>query len=195
MANLTAGNVAGYGILVGTTAIVAGIKPKTQKGEHLNNKARTAIGLGGVAFLPYAAKKAAKANPVLVDKIALKTGTFIEKAAKYVAKNAPKVVAKIKGTKVGAKVLDGLKTFAVKVAKKTGKFLNSNPKYKIAVRNVVKKVANGIEKFAKAPTATKGKYALITGGAALLAYTALKGVTNYYKKEGAIDQKYADLKA
>ena len=38
MANLTAGNVAGYGILVGTTAIVAGIKPKTQKGEHNLNK-------------------------------------------------------------------------------------------------------------------------------------------------------------
>ena len=194
MVTLPIGKLATYGLMGGVVTATV-VKPKTKAGEHLQNKAGTALGLGLLATTPYLAKQAVKANPKLAEKVAFKTGTFIEKAAKYVAEKAPKVVAKIKGTSVGEKALKGLKTFVKNVAKKTGKFLNSNPKYKIAVRNVVKKVANGIEKFAKAPTAAKGKYALIAGGVALLAYTALKGITNYYKKEGAIDQKYADMKA
>ena len=194
MVTLPIGKLATYG-LMGGVVTAAAVKPKTKAGEHFQNKAGTVFGLGVLATTPYLAKRAVKGNPKLADKVAMKTGTFIKKAAKYADDTISFVDAKIQGTKVGAKVLAGLKTFAAKVAKKTGKFLNSNPKYKIVVRNVVKKVANGIEKFAKAPTATKGKYALITGGTALLAYAVLKGITNYYKREGAIDQKYADLKA
>ncbi len=188
-------NVARYGALglVGGTIAGATIKPKTRNGEHSVNKFSTAVGLGALAATPYLVKQAVKANPELATKVATKVGAGIEKATEYAAKAANSDTArkainyisaafhKVKSTKIGSKVVDAVTKFAKKVA--------SNK----TVQNVATKASAALKKFAMESPAGKGKIALIATGFALLAYAGYKTITNFYKKEGAIDQKYKDM--
>lgn len=189
-------NVARYGALglVGGTIAGATIKPKTRNGEHSVNKFSTAVGLGALAATPYLVKQAVKANPKTAVKIAHATGNAIEKGIKYAAKYGNKALdsdfvqkncrglyVKFKNTKIGQKVIDAVNKGIYKVS--------SNK----TVQKVATKAAEALKKFASSSTAKKGAIGLVAAGVALLAYAGFKTITNYYKKEGAIDQKYKDM--
>lgn len=190
-------NVAKYGALgiVGGTVAGAAIgRPKTQSGEHAANKFSTAIGLGALATTPYLAKSIVSKNPRTTVKVANQAGKAIEKGIEYAAKYGKKALdsdfvqkncrglyVKFKNTKIGQKVIDAVNKGIYKVS--------SNK----TVQKIATKAAEALEKFVKSPTTKKGKIGLIVGGAALLAYAGFKTITNYYKKEGAIDQKYKDM--
>ena len=178
------GSVARYSLIGGTVAMVAGIKPQTKGEEHFQNRMSTAATIGLIGATPFAVKHVIKAKPGLVSKVALKTGNAVEKVMVYVADKFPKIIVKVKNTKIGAKVLE----YAAKAGTKVKEFIVSSP----SLKKYATKAIDVLEKFAKATTATKGKYALLAAGVSLLAYTAFKTVTNYYKKEGAIDQKYSN---
>lgn len=180
------GRFGAMGLCGGTIAAAAVARPKTQKGEHNLNKFSTAIGLGSLAATPYLVKQAVKANPALATKVATKVGSGIEKAAEYATKYGQKAVNsaafnKVKSTKIGSKVIDAV----TKVAKK----VTSNK----TVQKVDTKTAEALKKFASSSAKQKGVYALAAAGVALLAYAGIKTITNFYKKEGAIDQKYKDM--
>ena len=179
-------NVAKYGALgiVGGTIAGAAIgKPKTQSGEHAANKFSTAVSLGALATTPYLVKQAVKANPRTYVKVANKAGHAIEKVIKYVKEPlgkaitnfgiyTRKAISKIKNEKLKNKLFD--------------KFENFGMKYE-------PKVSKKVEEFLKSSTTKKGAIGLAAAGVALLAYAGFKTITNYYKKEGAIDQKYKDM--
>lgn len=173
-----------------------------QQAEHFQNKVSTAAGLTLATALPAAAMVAVKKNPEKALKIATKTGAGIEKAAKYIAEKAPALVSKIKGSKVGSTVINKAEKAAEKVMSTSAgksfasKITGAFKKFAAlpAVKKAVNYVSSAVSKFAKAPTATKGKYALLAAGIGLGAYVVGKLVTNYYRKEGAIDQKYYDMR-
>lgn len=200
--NIGAGKAAVYGLCGGTIA-GAVIKPKTQSGEHAANKFSTVAGLGTLAVTPYLVKQVVKANPKAAEKIAHATGNAIEKGAEYAVKYgkkageyikkaatsengkkvvsfAEKVVNKFKNTKFGEKILN--------MINKAGK-----TKIKGKPVEILFDLATNLRKFIEAPAAKKGKIAIVASGVALLAYAGIKTITNYYKKEGAIDQKYKDM--
>lgn len=199
-----AGKLATMGLVGGTVAGTAVAKPKTQKGEHNFNKFQTTVRLGALAATPFLIKEAVKANPRGTVKLAQHTGAAIEKGAKYAVeygKKAAEFVSKNKNNKYvesATKIVKDLfNTFKnSKIGKKVINVVKESVK-KIASNSTVKKVVVKAEKalkdFAKAPTTKKGKIGLIAAGAALLAYGGFKIITNFYKKEGAIDQKYDDL--
>lgn len=203
--NSAIGRIATMGLCGGTVAATAVAKPKTQKGEHNFNKFQTTVRLGALAATPFLIKEAVKANPRGTVKLAQHTGAAIEKGAEYAVKygkqaaefvsknknnkyveSATKVMKDLfstfKNSKIGKKVLD--------VVKKSAQKVTSNN----TVQNVVTKAANALKNFAKAPATKKGKIGLIAAGVALLAYGGFKIITNFYKKEGAIDQKYQDMR-
>ena len=194
---MNVGRFTALGLCGGTVAAATAIRPKTQNGEHAANKISTAVGLGTLAATPYLVKQAVKANPALANKAIQYTGAGIEKAAEYVAKYGKKaaqsatgkkavgflskVFDKVKSTKIGSKVINTIKSGISKIASNS------------TVKNIATKVADAAKNFMKAPTATKGKYALIAAGVGLLAYAGYKTITGFFKKEGAIDQKYKDM--
>lgn len=177
-------NVAKYGVgLVGGTIAGAAIKPKTRNGEHSVNKFSTAVGLGALAATPYWVKQAVKANPRTYVKVANKAGHAIEKGIKYVkeplgkaitnfGKYIRKAISEIKNEKLKNKLFDKFEKFGMKYEPK---------------------VSKKVEEFLKSSTTKKGAIGLVAAGVALLAYAGFKTITNYYKKEGAIDQKYKDM--
>ena len=200
--NIGAWKAAVYGLCGGTIA-GAVIKPKTQSGEHAANKFSTVAGLGTLAVTPYLVKQAVKANPELAKKVATKTGVAIEKGAEYAVKYGKKAgeyIKKAAASENGKKVI----SFAEKVVNKF-----KNTKFGEKILNMINKagktkikgkpveilfdLANNLRKFIEAPAAKKGKIAIVAAGVALLAYAGIKTITNYYKKEGAIDQKYKDM--
>ena len=195
------GKAVAMGAGCGSVAAVSCVKPKTQNGEHLQNKFTTVAGLGALAAAPYGVKYLIKNNPETAAKVFEKTGSFIEKAAKYTADKAPKLYEKIAKSKAGQKAAEYIKkgktsSFGQKLTKYVAETFSKVKTYVAknkTISNAATKIANAAEKFVKAPTAAKGKYALLAAGVGLLAYTAFKGITNYYKKEGAIDQKYKDI--
>lgn len=205
-------NVAKYGALGlvgGSIAGAAVVKPKTQKGEHALNKFSTAVGLGALATTPYLAKNLVKNNPESTLKIAHKTGAAIEKGTEYAVKYGKKVIeyaekgyehilrnekgkgainwtkhmfSKAKNSVIGKKIVNAVSKVVKQVAS------NKN------VQKVATKAAEALKTFAKSSTTKKGAIGLVAAGVALLAYAGFKTITNYYKKEGAIDQKYQDIK-
>lgn len=195
--NLSVGKLGAMGLCGGTIAAATVARPKTQKGEHNANKLSTALGLGSLAATPYLVKQVVKTNPALATKVATKVGAGIEKAAVFANKYGQKAIQsgagqktisfvtkvfnKIKGSKIGAKIVNGVSKVVQKV-KSNG-----------AVKNIATKVADALKKFAKASPTGKGKMALIAAGVGLLAYAGYKTITNFFKKEGAIDQKYKDM--
>ena len=197
------------GLVGGSIAGAAVIKPKTQKGEHALNKFSTAVGLGALATTPYLVKNLAKNNPESTLKIAHKTGAAIEKGAEYAVKYGKKISEyaqnsriKILSTETGAKAVGYIKKAisAVKNSKIGQKVANVVSKYakqvvsNKTVQKVATKAAEALKTFAKSSTTKKGAIGLVAAGVALLAYAGFKTITNYYKKEGAIDQKYQDMK-
>lgn len=200
----SAGRLATMGLVGGTAVGTAVAKPKTQKGEHNLNKFQTTIGLGALAATPFLVKEAVKANPRGTVKLAQHTGAAIEKGAEYAVKYGKKGLEYIKkaaNSENGAKVISNVK-YAVNKFKhsKIGKqIINSFSKFKqivgsnATVQKVVVKAEEALKNFAKAPATKKGKIGLIAAGVALLAYAGIKTITNFYKKEGAIDQKYKDM--
>lgn len=194
------GKLAGMGLVGATVTGASIIQPKTKKGEENLNKFQTAVSLGALTATPYLVKEAVKANPRTTVKIAQATGTAIEKGTEYAVKygkqgldyiakvlkteRGQKVVSfvnKLKNSKIGNKVVDAVS----KVTKK----LASNE----TVQKVITKASEALKNFASSSTAKKGKIGLIAAGVALLAYAGFKTITNFYKKEGAIEQKYDDL--
>lgn len=198
------GKLATMGLVGGTVAGATVAKPKTQKGEHNFNKFQTTVRLGALAATPFLIKEAVKANPRGTVKLAQHTGAAIEKGAEYAVKYGKKaaeyakkaatsesgkkvvsfvqkVVSKIKSSKIGQTVLDKI---------------NKVGSYKIKGKpvEILFDVATKLKKFIEAPTTKKGKIGLVAAGVALLAYAGIKTITNYYKKEGAIDQKYQDMR-
>ena len=180
--NIDVGKAAVYGLCGGTIAGAAIGKPKTQSGEHAANKFSTAVSLGALATTPYLVKQAVKANPRTYVKVANKAGHAIEKVIKYVkeplgkaitnfGKYTRKAISEIKNEKLKNKLFDKFEKF--------GKY---EPK-----------VSKKVEEFLKSSTTKKGAIGLAAAGVALLAYAGIKTITNYYKKEGAIDQKYKDM--
>lgn len=180
------GKVATLGLAGGLVSPLVLTNPKTEKGEKVRNLAVTTAGTAAITGLTLATKDFVARNPQTVEKVALKAGTFMEKAMKFVADKAPKVIDKIKTTKVGNKVLGVVS----KVAKKAGEVIGKNANLK----NVVQKVVDAVKNFGKMPTAQKGKVGLIVAGVTLLAAGALNLIKNHYKKEGAIEQKYDTLR-
>lgn len=190
-------NVAKYGalgIVGGTIAGAAISKPKTQSGEHTANKFSTAMGLGTLAAAPYLVKNLVKNNPRSTLKIAHKTGVAIEKGIEYAAKYGKKALdsdfvqkncrglyVKFKNTKIGQKVIDAVNKGIYKVS--------SNK----TVQKVATKATEALKTFAKSSATKKGLIGLAVAGGALLAYAGIKTITNFFKKEGAIDQKYKDI--
>ena len=169
--------------IAGGTIAGAIIKPKTQSGEHAANKFSTAVSLGALATTPYLVKQAVKANPRTYVKVANKAGHAIEKVIKYVkeplgkaitnfGKYIRKAISDIKNEKLKNKLFDKFEKFGMKYEPK---------------------VSKKVEEFLKSSTTKKGAIGLAAAGVALLAYAGLKTITNYYKKEGAIDQKYKDI--
>ena len=201
--NIGAGKAAVYGLCGGTIA-GAVIKPKTQSGEHAANKFSTVAGLGTLAVTPYLVKQAAKANPKAAEKIAHATGNAIEKGAEYAVKYGKKAGEYIKkaaasenGKKVvsfAEKVVNKFKNSKIcsKIIKKVGEIANKVAS-NATVQKTIAKVTEGLKTFAKSSTTKKGLIGLAASGVALLAYAGIKTITNYYKKEGAIDQKYKDM--
>lgn len=198
------GRLATMGLIGGTVAGATVAKPKTRNGEHNLNKFQTAVGLGTLAATPYLVRKVFEASPVPFIKARNLTGQGIEKGTEYAVKYgqkaveyakkaatsetgakvvsfAQKVLNKVKNSKIGSKVLDKVGEIAQKVT--------SNP----TVKKSAAKIAEALKNFASSTTAKKGEIGLIAAGTALLAYAGIKTITNYYKKEGAIDQKYDDL--
>ncbi len=173
--------------LVGVASAIALRRTNTEGGEKRVNNFSTAAGLGALGGLAYAGKVLVKKNPQVVEKAALKTGTFIEKAIKFVADKAPIVLNKIKSNKFGKKALD----VAAKVTKKAVNVVKNNS----TLSKLANKATVAIKKFAGMSTAKKGKVGLIAAGVALLATLGLNLVKNHYKKEGAIEQKYDVLRA
>ena len=186
-------------------------KPKTQKGEKRLNNISTAAGLGAVTALGIVGKDLLKTTKATSFE---KVGKYIEKTAEYAKKAANSdtvksvkehvsiVAENAKSTKVGKAVADGISKVINKAkTTKAGKAvtevltnaINTVKSNKI-LKNAVTKIGEYVNKFTKAPTAAKGKYALIGAGAALLAYGTYKLVANFFKKEGAIDQTYNDLR-
>ena len=181
------GKIATVGLTGGLVAPLVLANPKTEKSDKVRNSAQTAVGVAALTGLTLATKDIVTRNPETVAKIATKTGTFIEKAIKFVAEKAPKVLDMVKTTKVGNKVLEVVS----KVAKKAGEVIGKNANLK----NVVQKVVDAVKNFGKMSTAKKGKVGLIAAGVALLTAGALNLIKNHYKKEGAIEQKYETLRA
>ena len=198
------GRFATMGLIGGTVAGATVAKPKTRNGEHNLNKFQTAVGLGALTATPFLIKEAVKANPRGAVKFAQNAGAAIEKGAEYAVKYgkkageyiqkaatsengkkvvsfAQKVLNKVKSSKIGSKLFDKIGEIAQKVTTNA------------TVQKTAAKAAEALKKFASSTTAKKGAIGLIAAGTALLAYGVLKGITNYYKKEGAIDQKYDDL--
>lgn len=192
--NIGVGKATVYGLCGGTIA-GAVIKPKTQSGEHALNKFSTAVGLGALATTPYLVKSIVTKNPRSTVKIANQAGKTIEKGIEYAAKYGKKALdsdfvqkncrglyVKFKNTKIGQKIIDAVNKGIYKVS--------SNK----TVQKVATKAAEALKTFAKSSTTKKGAIGLVAAGVALLAYAGFKTITNYYKKEGAIDQKYQDIK-
>ena len=198
------GKIATMGFVGGTAAGASVAKPKTQKGEHNFNKFQTTVRLGALAATPFLVKEAVKANPRGAVKLAQHTGAEIVKAKRFAVEYyqkglayikkaansengkkavsfAEKVINKFKNSKIGKNIINNV----VKIAKK----VSSNA----TVQKVATKAAEALQKFAKASTAKKGAIGLVAAGTALLVYAGLKTITNYYKKEGAIEQKYKDI--
>jgi len=200
----TVGRLATMGLVGGTVAGATVAKPKTQKGEHNLNKFQTTVSLGALAATPFMIKEAVKANPRGAVKFAQNAGAAIEKGAEYAVKSGKKAVEYIekaahsengkKAISFAEKVINKVKNsaFGQKVIKQAANVFNK-VKSNATVQKVVTKAEKALKDFAKAPTTKKGKIGLIVAGATLLAYAGLKTITNYYKKEGAIDQKYDDL--
>ncbi len=191
--NIGVGKAAVYGLCGGTIA-GAVIKPKTQSGEHAANKFSTVAGLGTLAVTPYLVKSIVTKNPRSTVKIANQAGKTIEKGIEYAAKYGKKALnsdfvqkncrglyVKFKNTKIGQKIIDAVNKGIYKIS--------SNK----TVQKVVTKATEALKTFAKSSTAKKGAIGLVAAGVALLAYAGIKTITNYYKKEGAIDQKYKDM--
>lgn len=181
--NIGVGKAAVYGLCGGTIAGATVAKPKTQKGEHAANKFSTAVSLGALATTPYLVKQAVKANPRTYVKVANKAGHAIEKVIKYVkeplgkaitnfGKYIRKAISEIKNEKLKNKLFDKFEKFGMKYEPK---------------------VSKKVEEFLKSSTTKKGAIGLAAAGVALLAYGGFKIITNFYKKEGAIDQKYKDM--
>jgi hypothetical protein len=187
------GKLATMGLVGGTVAGASLVQPKTKNGENLANKFNTALNLGALTATPFLVKELIKANPRTSVKVAQKAGSLIEKGIEYVTKlakgdTAKKVVSyvknvleKVKGTKIGGKVVEKIGSVVKNIA--------SNA----SVQKVVTKATQALEKFVQSPTTKKGKIGLIAAGVALLAYAGIKTITKFFKKEGAIDQKYDDL--
>ena len=190
-------NVAKYGALgiVGGTIAGAAIKPKTQSGEHTANRLSTAVGLGTLAATPYLVKNIVTKSPKTTEKVAIQAGKTIEKGIEYTAKLGKKIYNsnfvqknckglydKFSKSNIGSKIISKITEIGKKVL--------SND----TVKKVVTKASDALQKFSKAPTAQKGLYGLAAAGVAFLAYAGIKTITNYYKKEGAIDQKYKDMR-
>ena len=197
---MNVGRLTTLGLCGGTVAAATAIRPKTQNGEHAANKISTAVGLGTLAAAPYLVKQAVKANPKTAVKIAHATGNAIEKGAEYAVKYGKKslefikktagtekgskvvsFVQKLKKSKLGSKIMDKIYSVTQTISKNA------------TVQKVSTKVAEALKKFAKSSTTKKGVIGLAAAGVALLAYAGIKTITNYYKKEGAIDQKYKDM--
>lgn len=187
------GKLASMGLVGGTIAGASIVKPKTKKGEENLNKFQTVTSLGALTATPFLVKEAIKTNPIATAKVEYHVGNGITKAAEYVNKaikgeTGSKVVSfvsklfnKVKTSTVGSKVVDAVSKVVKKVASNN------------TVQKVATKVAEGLKKFSSATKIGKGKYALIAAGVSLLAYAGYKVITNFYKKEGSIEQKYDDL--
>ena len=206
--NSAIGRIATMGLCGGAVAATAVAKPKTQRGEHNLNKFTTAVGLGSLAATPYIVKNVVKNHPVTSTRIAGKTGAVIEagteyavkygkKAANYVSKSYDKIAC----TETGGKAIKILQkafskvknsVFGKKLTEKIASGLNKI-KSNVTVQKAVTKAAEALKNFASSSTIKKGAIGLIAAGVALLAYGGFKIITNFYKKEGAIDQKYKDI--
>ena len=185
--NSMVGKIATYGTLGVIPGMVVLSNPKTEKGEKVKNRVTSTAGLVALGVTPSMVKDIVARKPELAGKVYAKTGTLLEKAGEYVAKKAPVVFKKIRSTKVGKKVTNKIIKGMINVLEKW----EQNPSMRSA--KIADKVANALEKFAKMPTAQKGKVGLIVAGIALLTTAAVKLFKNHYKKEGAIEKKYDDL--
>lgn len=166
-------NALKYGIVgaaSGTVAARAVARPQNQNEEHFANRFSTGLALGTLTATPILAGEIAKKKPHLYYKVAQKTGEYIEKAIKYVKSNS-----------FGAQMIDKIKSGVKEISKNK------------SAQEVTAKITKKLQKFAKSSTAKKGKTGLIVAGTVLLALAGIKTITNYFKKEGAIDQKYKDM--
>lgn len=187
MSLASVGKVVGLGTTVGLVGVTALGQPKTKSGEKFQNNMSTLAGLGVLGATPYLVKKGVNALPKeFTTKVVTRTGAGIEKAINYTTTKAPQIATKLKSSKIGTKILD----YAGKAVAKVGNLIKGNA----TLSKIVNKGAQALEKFVKLPTASKGKYALIAAGIAILAQAAIHIIRNHDRKSGAIDQKYSDLR-
>ena len=178
---LAYGTCGGLGLMA-----IAAAKPRTERAEKTRNSIYTAADLGALAATPYLVKEVVLRNPEPVKKVVLKTGNLIERIIVFFENKAPIIIERVRASKFGVRVLDAL----TRASEMVVVFVKKNE----VLKNIAKKTIAVLEKFVAAPAATKGKYGLIAGGVLLLTHLALKTIKNHYRKDGAIEQKYADLK-
>ena len=166
---------------------------RARKNEHAANKFSTTLGLGALASTAYLVKEVSKTKPSLARRAEYYTGKYIEKTAQY-CKDALKSTTGKKITNCITSVNNKLKSSALaqKIAKTAREIVNKLSSNK-TVSNVISKVSKKLQNFPNMSKLSKGRIVLKTAGVALLAYAGFKTITNYYKKEGAIDQKYKDM--
>lgn len=170
---------------------------RAKSNEHAANKFSTAVGLSTLAAGSLILQHTANKNPVYIKKVEYNTGKYVEKIQNYIHKKYYKAVhskkgqiiieqiknkySELKKSNLGTKISERISSITEKI--KSNKSVQKN------INDIITKW----HKFTKGCKVTKGKYALVAAGIGLVSYLANKIISNYYKKEGAIDQKYRDV--
>ena len=171
---------------------------RARNNEHKVNKYSTAAGLGTLAAGSLTLQYLSNKNPEYLKDIQNKTGKYVENAQNYIKNQYSQAVnsekgkeiieqikqkySELKKTDLGSKITEKFNSIAEKI--KSDK----------SVKKIIKEIDSKWHKFTKGRKFTKGKYALVAAGIGIVSYVAHKLISNYYKKEGAIDQKYQDMR-
>jgi len=168
-----------------------------RKNEHTKNKCTTAAGLGTLAASSLTLQYLSNKNPEYLKNIQNKTGKYVENAQNYVKTKYFQVVDSEKGRKIIEQIKQKYSEFKkTDLGSKITEKINSiaeKIKSDKSIKKIIKEIDSKWHKFTKGRKFTKGKYALVTAGIGIVSYVAHKLISNYYKKEGAIDQKYKDM--
>ena len=170
---------------------------RARSNEHAVNKFSTALGLSTLAAGSLILQHTANENPKYIRKFEYKTGKYIEKVQNYIHSKYNKLVNSENGKKIIEQVRNKYSGFVKSDfgSKITEKINSVAEKFKSEknIQKITNEISKKWHKFTNGCKVTKGKYALVAAGIGLVSYLAHKIISNYFKKEGAIDQKYKDM--
>ena len=154
--------------------------------EKFVNNFGAAVALTGTGVAAYSINTIAKANPKRMIKVYKAADKYVTKGLDLTMTYGGKALEKINSTKIGKKVTTKLGEWFMKGAKKIGKTETG--------KKLVTKAMDAIEKFASSSSAKRGKYMLVAAGLAAVAGAAIHIIRQHDRNDGAIDQKYSDIK-